>query len=436
MRVSEEYYQTAQSFDKWEKEQSDYKNRCLAIAKKTINAFGWYNYDIPFTKTDEDGNDVAGTYKVWQFFANSYCLEHDLDYTDHKDVEERTRNIDKLKKKSLHYKESFYDKINAFVLKLSEEYDVSVFLCPNNPDWNTDSLFFHYFQKSKWEKLPKTIDITDPVTDAIIHGEDVDHDHYPKLKNRHIVIVEMQTDNSHLKEVCRKIIEANKENKPLITYISLLKGFDRDEMQELIDQEKKKNEEAEAEKKGGLLKYKSEKAQIIRILQDNEVQCLYHFTDYLNLKSIRRLGGLYSWWSMKQKGLTIPCPGGGELSRSLDSQRNLEDYVRLSFTRNHPMMYAAKSEGRIETPCILKIKIDAAALRGTKYSNKNATIKREPVNVGDTLDDLKQIHFETVLQSNHFNLEDDEISFYQAEVLVKSFLPAEYIINLDSPLFV
>lgn len=200
------------------------------------------------------------------------------------------------------------------------------------------------------------------------------------------------------------------------------------------EEAKRRREQEEARRKAELAKYNPDREEIIRILRNNGIQCFYHFTARENLSSIRQLGGLFSWYSMEQRGKVIPCPGGGGLSRQLDQSRGLEDYVRLSFTRNHPMMYVAWNEGRIANPVVLKINIDVAALKGTKYSNKNATIRREPVNIGDSISDLKQIHFQTVRQINHFNLEDDEKSFYQAEVLVRSFIPIDFIMNLDNPI--
>ena len=200
------------------------------------------------------------------------------------------------------------------------------------------------------------------------------------------------------------------------------------------EETKRKRELEEARRKAELAKYKSDKDAIIKVLQNNGIQCFYHFTARENLSSIRQLGGLFSWYSMEQRGKGIPCPGGGNLSRQLDQSRGLEDYVRLSFTKNHPMMYVARNEGRIVNPVVLKISIDVATLKGTKYSNKNATIRREPVNIGETISDLRQIHFQTVRQINHFNLDDEEKSFYQAEVLVKTFIPIDYIMNLDNPI--
>lgn len=223
------------------------------------------------------------------------------------------------------------------------------------------------------------------------------------------------------------------------------------------EETRRKKEEEEAKQKAELEKYKPKKDEIMKILQDNGIMYLYHFTARENIPSIKALGGLYSWAGLCSKVQELGesnrraisnhqleyCIEGkwyrlslssDEKSRCYDEQSGLEDYVRLSFTPNHPMMFTARNEGRVIDPVVLKIKVDVAALKETLYSNKNATIQREPVNVGESIDDLKQVHFGTVRQKNHFDLDDYERSFYQAEVMVKSFIPVEYIINLDNPI--
>ena len=49
--------------------------------------------------------------------------------------------------------------------------------------------------------------------------------------HRRIVVVDMITDNESLKKICEMFLEKGIDKKPLITYISLLKCFDRNEMQ-------------------------------------------------------------------------------------------------------------------------------------------------------------------------------------------------------------
>ena len=168
------------------------------------------------------------------------------------------------------------------------------------------------------------------------------------------------------------------------------------------------------------------------ILDQQGIKKLYHFTDRENLESIIKNGGLYSWMDCERKGIKIAKPGGGSMSRQLDSGRNLEDYVRVSFTTQHPMMYVAMREGRISNPVILEIDPEIIYWKGTCYSNMNATIHRIRPNIGDSLPDFKQIHFKSVKVHKHFDLPEEEQPFFQAEVLVKNFIPLEYIKNIGN----
>lgn len=166
------------------------------------------------------------------------------------------------------------------------------------------------------------------------------------------------------------------------------------------------------------------------ILDYHGIKKLYHFTDRENLKSIIENGGLYSWADCEAKGITIPRPGGGDLSRSLDSRDSLQNYVRASFTTEHPMMYVAMNECRITNPVILEIDPEVIYDSETKFADRNAT--RTGANVGDTLDDFKKIHFSSVKAKKHFDLEVEEQPFFQAEVLVKNFIPLDKILNIGN----
>lgn len=168
------------------------------------------------------------------------------------------------------------------------------------------------------------------------------------------------------------------------------------------------------------------------VLDEHKIVKLYHFTDRDNLESIIKNGGLYSWMDCERKGIKINKPGGSPVSRQLDSGRNLEDYVRVSFTTQHPMMYVAMKDGRISNPVILEIDPEVIYWNETLYANLNAakhTIK--PI-IGLTLSDFKQIHFQSVKVRNHFDLPEEEQPYFQAEVLVKNFIPLEYIKNIGN----
>ena len=164
------------------------------------------------------------------------------------------------------------------------------------------------------------------------------------------------------------------------------------------------------------------------IIERNNIKCLYHFTDRENLESIISNGGLYSWADCKAKGIDIPKPGGSVQSRQLDTRDNLQNYVRVSFVTQHPMMYVAMNEGRISNPVILKIDPKVIWMEGTKYADRNAT--KNGAQVGGELSDFERIHFNAVKANKHFDLDEDEQPFFQAEILVKNFIPLEYITNI------
>ena len=147
------------------------------------------------------------------------------------------------------------------------------------------------------------------------------------------------------------------------------------------------------------------------VIDSHHIDCLYHFTDRENLESIIQNGGLYSWADCEEKGITIAKPGGSSTSRSLDSRDNLEHYVRVSFVKQHPMMYVAMNDNRISNPVVLKIDPKVIWQEGTKYADRNAT--KNGARVGSGLDDLKQIHFSAVKANKHFDLDEDEQPFFR-----------------------
>ena len=175
---------------------------------------------------------------------------------------------------------------------------------------------------------------------------------------------------------------------------------------------------------------KSNWTEYLQVLDDNRISKLYHFTDRDNLESIIKNGGLYSWADCRDKGINIAKPGGSQQSRSLDTRDGLEHYVRLCFTKQHPMMFVAMKEGRISNPVILEIDPVVVSWEYTMYADRNAT--KTGAKVGDTLDDFKRIHFQSVKAVKHFDLPEEEQMFYQAEILVKNFIPLNCITNISN----
>ena len=168
-----------------------------------------------------------------------------------------------------------------------------------------------------------------------------------------------------------------------------------------------------------------------QVLKDGRIKKLYHFTDFDNLESIIKHGGLYSWADCRDKGIKIPKPGSSGPSRSLDERDHLEHYVRLSFAEDHPMKFVAMNEGRISNPVVLEIDIEPALWKDSLYADRNAT--RSGAIVGGDFANLMTIRFGLFNRMmKYFDMTDEAKMHYQAEVLVKNFIPLKYIKNIGN----
>lgn len=61
-----------------------------------------------------------------------------------------------------------------------------------------------------------------------------------KPTKKYIIIVEAVTSNSGLKKHCQKVISKYRSLSPCLCYLSIMKGYDTDEMQALIDKRRKR----------------------------------------------------------------------------------------------------------------------------------------------------------------------------------------------------
>ena len=173
---------------------------------------------------------------------------------------------------------------------------------------------------------------------------------------------------------------------------------------------------------------KPDSKQIAEYLSRHEINCFYHFTDKSNLPLIKMSGGLYSWRSTINRKIKVPHPGGSDLSHSLDLQYLIDDYVHLSFCSNHPMAFRLIEENA--ELVVFKIKVDVAYQLETLFTDINATDKYH--HVGGGFKDLLNVDINAVKQTT-VRKDSDIFKKNQAEVLVKSFIPKEFILNFDNP---
>ncbi len=266
-------------------------------------------------------------------------------------------------------------------------------------------------------------------------------------------LIQWDKDYNYVKQICDKYKEAiyyyvmsvgdptvslSEKDKDSIYWCIKNLNFDYLHELALISEEKYKQMQIEEEEKFNLKYKKADYQAILDYLKKNNINCVYHFTDSKNLASIIKNGGLYSWYSCSKKGIHIKNPGGNRLSRKLDSRKGLEDYVHLCFHILHPMCIKKEMEAACMTPpgYIIMLKIHPAVflLKSTLFSTENATNNTTIIG-GDasTLNLIDCKIFGSYDKSSLYDYDEKYREKYrknQAEILVRTFIPLKYIINI------
>lgn len=173
---------------------------------------------------------------------------------------------------------------------------------------------------------------------------------------------------------------------------------------------------------------KFDEKQIRQYLLDNGVEYFYHFTERENIENIKRNGGICSLKYCLLNAIEVSTKGDMTLLRDADASFGLEDYTRLSFCERHPLIEKRQEAGA--DLVLLKIKIDVAWRYDTLFSDRDAAKQHHH---GGTIDDLKLVRMDAVHKRN-LDEWDPDYDYNQAEVMVKSIVPIEYIVNIDDPI--
>ena len=173
---------------------------------------------------------------------------------------------------------------------------------------------------------------------------------------------------------------------------------------------------------------KFDEKQIRQYLLDNGIECFYHFTERENIENIKRNGGICSLKYCLLNAIEVSTKGDMTVLRDTDAYYNLEDYTRLSFCERHPLIKKRQAAGA--DLVLLKIKIDVAWRYDTLFADRDAA---KPHHQGGTIDDLKLVRMDAVHKRN-LDEWDPDYDYNQAEVMVKSIVPIEYIVNIDDPI--
>lgn len=431
-----------QFFIEWQRRQVEVSQKARELRDQECENNGIYTYSTQILGINEYGEEEYYKFKFWQLFTEAFGLSDNVPYTHLQRYITNRNNLEEFKTGNRTFVDWVYDSIFNFITALSRE--VSVIICDSElgEDWE-------YIESDHFDYITNKFD-----EHKITHINFSDLDEAQDSVSKTIIVLELITENSHMTDICNQIYST--VEGATIVYISLLKQFDEAELlalhnakvkkiKEQEEKERKEREEAarkakeekerkireeaqrkEQEEKDRLYRlshtFKTNSAAFKRHLTTNGVRYFYHFTDKRNLESIRKMGGLYSWQYCEDHDIEIARPGGDSTSRSLDRRHGLQDYVRVSFCTDHPMKWILEQQGY--DIVLLKVKIDVACLEGTLFSDINATDNNH--HHGGTLADLQRINIPAT-QQNFVSRESDIFKQHQAEVMVKTFIPLEYI---------
>lgn len=469
IRISEEVYKKFESvsveynlMQSWTKKHSDFTDTIPKLCKSAAPNFGYYYYAVSMDGVTETGGNTTYKFKIWQPFYSAHCLSQTIEYGEYGYLKRNAGEISGFLSRNRYFLQTGYDQTVALIEGLGKKCVVVLADSGLGAAWDTiEEYHFKYLKECLTSRGINYVHIREIETIA-------------KYNPSNIAVVELLSNNDRMKKTCLDILQRCRQFKPGIVFISLRKEYSEDEVVELVERKAREKREAEERERRereaqerrereeterrareareaeiqrqheeAARRAREERARLNTLahtqkanawefrnyLTSNGIRYLYHFTDRRNLDSIRRNGGLYSWYYCENHDISIPYPGGGEQSRNLDRWHGLQDYVRLSFCNDHPMAYRLKQDGY--NLVLLRIKIDVALLSETLFSDINAADGAH--HHGRTMDDLRRVDL-SATQQHYVSSSSPIFKKHQAEILVKTFIPLEYIENIDNPM--
>jgi hypothetical protein len=155
-------------------------------------------------------------------------------------------------------------------------------------------------------------------------------------------------------------------------------------------------------------------------LQREQIECLYHWTNLVNLPVIRQAGALCSKQTLQDLDLwPPPKPGGEGVSWSQDRRHGNWDKVGLNFTPHTPMAHRRKERG--DHLCFFIVSTEVATWQDVWFTDTNAASNDHTQKVG--LPGLDLIDFSAIRGNPRFGDLYGWKLPVQAEVLVPDRIP-------------
>ena len=236
---------------KWRKEQSDFAPKCYSLKKEKLSGWGCYLYDVPFPTADDKETDFV---KVRQLFYSSFCSDTELDYRHYSHCAENRLTVSEFMRMDSTFTNIYVNSLTDYILAIGKETNGGLTVVLGNSGLSDSKQFNDYH-------LGYLVTEVENNAIPVILIDDIKNNSEELAIGKVLVVVEVITNNNHLKNVCSKLFKACYDKSPLIVYVSLLKEYSTDEMQSLIDAKNKEIEENERKKREEEEKRKKEEEE-------------------------------------------------------------------------------------------------------------------------------------------------------------------------------
>ncbi|SHF22183.1 protein of unknown function [Thermoanaerobacter uzonensis DSM 18761] len=172
------------------------------------------------------------------------------------------------------------------------------------------------------------------------------------------------------------------------------------------------------------IKFSPARDQILKILKENNINSLWHFTSIINLTLIKKFNGLRSKLFLEKQGCLndVRC-GGNKISHDLDKVLGNWDKISLGFTPHTPIAFQKKKE--IGHLVFIEVDPEVAAFEGVYFTDSNATRLRNGHTREEGVRGLTSVKF-NIINSTPEPWNEEWKKYVQAEVLVPNHIPIEY----------
>lgn len=174
---------------------------------------------------------------------------------------------------------------------------------------------------------------------------------------------------------------------------------------------------------------KNEFGELKSILLEHGIDRLFHVTDRSNWTSIKENNGIRSSDSLRNCEAIYRGSCGDCVSRYIDQDLSLGDYIHLSFIPEAPWLKAAEKAGFIKDPITIEVPLDVLLDEDTLFSSGSPSDSSSLI--GRDKESFRRIDFDTLVKGPHQVSDPVKRKVFQSEALVKRFIPFDRILNLS-----